>query len=212
MKRRNENYEKNDNDIYTHRTFVTEKLNKNLLKNTSLKYNVTTLNFLLNFAMDDRGSLQKNKEIKIFIESPKTRLSFVYAQFHSSVFRLTSGSNVDRDCIANINQFSDVPIFAVWLTQFRSSGSEPTRATFTSSARRGTNFRGIHLPSDTSATKLTVRPHAHTNCCRIISSALALGSGQRKLLRGYRNVPMVLPQEHDKVRTIFDRKMHRLVT
>ncbi|KAG7212345.1 hypothetical protein KM043_012666 [Ampulex compressa] len=39
----------------------------------------------------------------------------------------------------------------------------------------------LHLPSDTSVTRLTVRQHAHTNCYRVISSDLALGGGQRKL-------------------------------
>jgi len=162
---------------------------------------VTILKFLSNFIIDNRGSSRKIKEIKIF-ETPKTRLSCLC--MHNFILQFSSyfgiRSNVDRDCIANINQFSDVAIFAVWLTQIRGPSPRGRPLPRLRSARRGTNSRGIHLPSDTSATKLTVRPHAHTNCCRIISSALALGSGQRKLLRGYRrNVPMVLSQEHDKV-------------
>ncbi|OAD62004.1 hypothetical protein WN48_07643 [Eufriesea mexicana] len=41
----------------------------------------------------------------------------------------------------------------------------------------------FHLPPDTSVTRLTVRQHAHTNCYCVISSVLALGGGQRKLLK-----------------------------
>jgi len=134
------NYEKErklwkERQWYSHIEFSLQKnWPENLLKNISLKYNVTILNFLSNFAIDDRGSSRKIKEIKIFIESPKTRYRLYMHNFllqFSSYFGIRS--NVDRDCIANINQFSDIAIFAVWLTQIRSPGSEPTRATFTSS-------------------------------------------------------------------------------
>ncbi|XP_011062565.1 PREDICTED: uncharacterized protein LOC105150888 isoform X2 [Acromyrmex echinatior] len=85
------------------------------------------------------------------------------------------------------HQQHGVLIYGSLVHHKRIPGSEPMQTTLTSSSMRGgTISRRVHLPSDTSATKLTVQPHAHTNCCRIISSVLALSSGQRKLLRGYR--------------------------
>jgi hypothetical protein len=71
--------------------------------------------------------------------------------------------------------------------------SSTRRSTFTSSthAERRTvglslspSWWRVHLPRRAARPSwLSGRPFAHTNCYRIISSALALGSGQRKLLR-----------------------------
>jgi len=83
---------------------------------------------------------------------------------------------------------------ATWLTQFLGSRPRDGRplprlrwtrdgSPLSLSLSFSSSWWRVHLPSKSSATKLTVRSAAHTNCYRIISSTLALGSGQRKLLR-----------------------------